>query len=208
MLHVHRAERADRLIDGLSELLVGPLPDPFAAEFIAVHTRGMERWVSQQLSAHLGTSGGRADGVCANVEFPSPAKLVRDAVATASGIDGERDPWLPERLAACRRHHGELRVGIGVNSGRVVVGTIGGGGRLDFTVIGDPVNTAARVESATRQTDDDLLITEATRSLLRADLGDWEQRPAVPLKGKEPYRVISDSLAAPARVTQFQKQRS
>src|SRR5207237_8991791 len=40
---------------------------------------------------------------------------------------------------------GELRVGLGVNSGRVVAGTIGGGARRDFTVIGDPVNTAARV---------------------------------------------------------------
>ena len=40
---------------------------------------------------------------------------------------------------------GDLEVGVGVNSGRVVVGTIGGGGRRDFTVIGDPVNTVARV---------------------------------------------------------------
>jgi adenylate cyclase len=82
------------------------------------------------------------------------------------------------------RYKGELRVGIGVNSGGVVVGTIGGGGRLDFTVIGDPVNTAARVESATRQTDDDVLITEVTRHKLSADLGDWEERPPVALKGK------------------------
>ncbi len=50
-----------------------------------------------------------------------------------------------------------LRVGVGVNSGDVVVGTVGGGGRLDFTVIGDAVNTAARVEAATRETGDDVL---------------------------------------------------
>ena len=83
------------------------------------------------------------------------------------------------------RYHGELRVGIGINTGKVVVGTIGGGGRLDFTVIGDPVNTAARVESATRQTGDDLLITEATRAALCTDLGSWEDRPPVELKGKK-----------------------
>jgi adenylate cyclase len=82
------------------------------------------------------------------------------------------------------RYRGELRVGIGVNSGRVVVGTIGGGGRLDFTVIGDTVNTAARVESATRQTDDDVLITESTLAALSRDLGGFDERPPVPLKGK------------------------
>jgi adenylate cyclase len=58
------------------------------------------------------------------------------------------------------------------------------GGRLDFTVIGDAVNTAARVESATRQTDDDLLITETTRRALAKDFGGWEERPPVTLKGK------------------------
>lgn len=83
-----------------------------------------------------------------------------------------------------RRYGGDLRVGVGVNSGTVMSGTIGGGGRLDFTVIGDVVNTASRVESATRQTDDDVLITEATHSLLRGDPDEWESRPAIPLKGK------------------------
>jgi class 3 adenylate cyclase len=79
---------------------------------------------------------------------------------------------------------GELRIGVGVNSGRVVVGTIGGGHRRDFTVIGDPVNTAARVEAATRMTGDDILITESTLRAL-GDVGDrFEERPSVPLKGK------------------------
>jgi adenylate cyclase len=79
---------------------------------------------------------------------------------------------------------GELRVGLGVNSGRVVVGTIGGGGRRDFTVVGDPVNTAARVEAATRLTGDDILITESTLRALGSSGDDFEERPAVPLRGK------------------------
>lgn len=79
---------------------------------------------------------------------------------------------------------GTLRVGLGVNSGRVVVGTIGGGGRRDFTVIGDPVNTAARVEAATRLTGDDILITETTLRALGPHGNDLEERPSAPLKGK------------------------
>jgi class 3 adenylate cyclase len=57
------------------------------------------------------------------------------------------------------RHGGRVRVGIGINTGSVVAGTVGGGGRVDFTVIGDTVNTASRVEAATRETGDDMLIT-------------------------------------------------
>jgi adenylate cyclase len=79
---------------------------------------------------------------------------------------------------------GELRVGLGVNSGQVVVGTIGGGGRRDFTVIGAPVNTAARVEAATRVTGDDVLITEDTLRALGPRGDDFEERPSVPLKGQ------------------------
>jgi adenylate cyclase len=79
---------------------------------------------------------------------------------------------------------GELRVGLGLNSGRVVVGTIGGGGRRDFTVIGDPVNTAARVEAATRLTGDDILITENTLHALGSRGQDFEERPSIPLRGK------------------------
>ncbi len=98
MLSVHRAERADALVDALGELLAAPPDDPFAAEVVAVPTRGMERWLTQRLSTQLGTATGRSDGVCANVTFPSPRRLVGDVVAAASGIDPDTDPWLAERI--------------------------------------------------------------------------------------------------------------
>jgi exodeoxyribonuclease V gamma subunit len=97
VLHIHRAERADGLVEALRELLRDPPADPFAPEVVAVPTRGMERWLTQRMSDRLGTSPGRADGICANVAFPSPRALVGDAVAAACGIDPGEDRWLPER---------------------------------------------------------------------------------------------------------------
>ncbi len=97
MIHVHRSERADGLVQALGTLLAEPFADPFAAEVVSVPTRGMERWLSQRLSARLGTSLGRGDGICANVLFPSPRRLVAEAIAAASGIDPREDPWAPER---------------------------------------------------------------------------------------------------------------
>lgn len=99
--NLHRAERADGLADVLADILATPLADPFQAEIVAVHSRGIERWLSNRLAARLGTSGepGAADGVCANLEFPFPGRLVNAALAGATGIDAEVDPWRPERLA-------------------------------------------------------------------------------------------------------------
>ena len=97
MLHVHRAERADGLVEALRGLLAAPPADPFAPEVVAVPTRGMERWLAQRMSARLGATPDHTDGVCANVAFPSPRRLVGDAIAAASGIDPDADPWLPER---------------------------------------------------------------------------------------------------------------
>ncbi|MGH9034569.1 MAG: exodeoxyribonuclease V subunit gamma, partial [Acidimicrobiia bacterium] len=97
MLHIHRAERADGLVEALGDVVAKPLDDPMQSEIVSVPTRGIERWLTQRLSTRLGASPGRADGVCANVDFPFPGRLVGWAVAAATGVDRDADPWLPER---------------------------------------------------------------------------------------------------------------
>ena len=140
-------------------------------------------------------------------------KFVGDGLLAVFGAP-DRQPDHADRAVAAalevveqvRRAYGDgLRVGIGVNTGRVLAGTIGGGGHVEFTVIGDAVNTAARVEQLTRETGDDVLLTEATRRLLRRDHGAFFERPKVVLKGKRqvvrlyaPVRVVtSEPLPAP-----------
>jgi adenylate cyclase len=90
---------------------------------------------------------------------------------------------------------GDLTIGIGLNSGVVVAGNVGGAGRLDFSVIGDPVNVAARVEAATRQTNDTVLLTERTKELLERPGVELVEREHVALKGKS----TTVRLFAPAR---------
>ena len=98
MLHVHRAESALALVDGLGDLLAAPVGDPFASDVVAVPARGVERWIAQRLSSRLGAADG--DGVCAAVEFPRPEAVLDDAVAAASPEHAVAvEAWRTERTA-------------------------------------------------------------------------------------------------------------
>jgi adenylate cyclase len=119
-------------------------------------------------------------------------KFIGDGLLAVFGAPERRADHAARAVAAAcelarlvrTRLDGRVQIGVGVNTGSVVVGTVGGGGRRDFTVIGDPVNTAARVEAATRVTGDDVLVTEATLRALGPHGGAFEERPSAPLKGK------------------------
>jgi adenylate cyclase len=119
-------------------------------------------------------------------------KFVGDGLLAVFGAPRRQEDHADQALAAALEiagavedeFEGQLGIGVGLNSGSVVAGNVGGAGRLEFSVIGDPVNVAARVEAATRQTGDTILVAEETTRLLGDSGIPLEERPAVPLKGK------------------------
>ena len=81
----------------------------------------------------------------------------------------------------------ELRVGAGVNTGYAMVGNTGSEDNPDFTPIGDTVNTAFRLESATKEIGIDLAIGETTYDYLK-NLPDWQrffEEYRIQLKGSD-----------------------
>lgn len=80
---------------------------------------------------------------------------------------------------------GPLQIGIGLHTGSLMLGTIGGRERLDTGVVGDAVNTAARIESLTKTYQCALLLSEATLAALDdPESGRWEEVDRVAPKGK------------------------
>jgi class 3 adenylate cyclase len=132
-------------------------------------------------------------------------KFVGDGVLGVFGAPVRLDDHADRALAAASELalavDVRFGIGVGINSGRVLAGTIGGGGKLDFTVIGDPVNVAARVEEMTRQTGDVILLTEATRAQLSSQ-PELESRGSIRLKGRSEPVPIFGLVASTSRIVQ------
>jgi adenylate cyclase len=123
----------------------------------------------------------------------SALHAARAALGMLGRLDGLNRSLIADGLPA-------LRIGMGIHTGEAIAGNIGAPQRLDYTLIGDVVNTVARIESVCKEVGADILVSEATRLLLgeRARVGEAR---VVQLKGKAQPTPVYPLLALDSGVT-------
>jgi class 3 adenylate cyclase len=146
-----------------------------------------------EVVAAIETEGGivkqfTGDGVMAlfgaPVTYPdAPARAVRAALGLVGRLDG-----LNTRLK--RENVPPLRVGVGINTGEVVAGRIGPDTRVEYGVVGDPVNVASRIEGLTKDMQATILVSKVTADRLGPDF-ELGRTAVLPVKGKQqPVEVV------------------
>ena len=115
-----------------------------------------------------------------------PQNAVRCACAMLDKVDELREKWLSEGKP-------KIEIGIGINTGEAFVGNIGSEKRLEYTVIGDTVNLASRIESYNKVYKTNMLISNSTYSYV-ADIVDVIKIADVTIRGKEKKMDIYEVL--------------
>ena len=120
------------------------------------------------------------DGIMAFWGAPLPAENpARNAINCAITMQGEL-----KKLAARDARFGDIQIGIGIATGDVIVGNFGGEKKFDYSVIGDTVNLASRLEGLTRQFKVNILVNQQSYNEAEADYV-ARQIGLVRVKGKD-----------------------
>jgi class 3 adenylate cyclase/tetratricopeptide (TPR) repeat protein len=140
------------------------------------------------------------DGILAVWDVPEPLTSGEHAGVRGEELAVRAAIGMVQALEAFNEELGTrgieaLTVGVGINAGEVIAGPVGSRERQEYTVIGDVVNTAQRIESQARG-DTPILVSEAVAAAVRGKVELVEREP-IALKGKkEPVTLWSVTLPA------------
>src|ERR1700761_8000568 len=148
------------------------------------------------------------DGIMAVFGAPLPQDDHADrALAAALEMRDERLPRFNEWLRSEELSEG-FRMGIGLNSGSVMSGHVGSERRVEYTAVGDTTNTASRIESLTKGTPHQLLLSDSTRDSLVEPADDLVYVDEVEIRGRvarmKLWGLNETPPAQPAAVAQDQ----
>ncbi|MCW7471614.1 adenylate/guanylate cyclase domain-containing protein [Leptospira kanakyensis] len=160
--------------------------EPMDPEALSVFLTEFRRRMVRAIFKHNGSLDKFiGDAVMATFGTPTPSERVgedsEDAVLAAKSMLEELDNWNQERIS---KGESEIKIGIGIHTGEVFCGSIGSEERMEYTVIGDTVNTASRIESACKELGVSFLISEAVWLETGSPSG-WDKKESVTLSGRE-----------------------
>ena len=150
----------------------------------------LNRYFSEMSDAVLDNGGTLlgflGDGILAVFGAPIASDDHADRALTAARqMLYERLPQFNAWACSTLGSEAEFRMGVGMCSGPFMSGNVGSSRRLEYTAIGDPVNTAARLQEMTKELARPLLFSGATRSLLLTDPSDLQYLDEIEVRGRQ-----------------------
>ncbi|MCL2444448.1 MAG: HAMP domain-containing protein [Treponema sp.] len=140
----------------------------------------VDKFIGDAVMAHWGTAYTAGSAAKDAFNGVKAALMMRKALVA---LNKKRIPGDPGDPPIC--------IGCGLNSGIVTAGQLGSELRMEYTVIGDPVNLASRIEALNKPLGTDILISESTWNLVKYFFI-TEEMPPVTVKGKEkPVRIFA-----------------
>ncbi|MCL2196634.1 MAG: HAMP domain-containing protein [Treponema sp.] len=168
------AEASDKIVFWLNEYFTQMI------ECVEKTNGVVDKFIGDAVMAHWGTAYSAGSPRIDAFNCVKAALMMRKSLFFLNKGRRAGDPASPP-----------IRIGCGINTGIVTAGQLGSDMRMEYTVIGDAVNLASRIEALTKPLGADILVSEDTWKLV-GDKFIFDEMPSVTVKGKaKPVRIFA-----------------
>jgi adenylate cyclase len=143
-------------------------------DIVFAHRGSLDKYIGDAIMAVYGAPV---------VESDHPALACRSALDMMRALDELQKKWQSAGLP-------KIGIGVGINTGQVVVGNMGSKTRFNYTVVGDHVNLSSRIEGLNKNYGTSILISEYTYERVKDEFREVREVDSVKVRGREqPVRL-------------------